>query len=1072
MMKRMCFFLFSALIGICLMSPGLFGQVGTQGVILGTVTDPSGAVVPGAEVTVRNLNTGLTTTVKTSSAGTFEVPSLPIGSYSVQVAMSGFKTWKLDRVDLAVGARDRLTIALEVGTATQQVSVSAAPALLQTETAKTGTTVQEKNIINLPLNGRNVVNLVALAPGMRFTSGHSGPERGTYVQGFGSQGDHTQFSLNGTNINSGMDEGAITLPNVDSIAEFRVETANFGAEHGRDPLQVVMVTKAGTNEYHGSAWEFLRNNAIDARNTFASKTPKLSQNQFGAAAGGPVIKDKTFFFASFEGTTVRQESLYNSAVPDPAWLNGDFSAVSTPVIDPSTGQQFTGNIIPSGRIDYGADLLKKYFLTPTPGYSDGNFHAVAPRTNDTWNGLIRIDQDITPKQRIYGQFIDWVNPTTSPQYSPSVVQTNETNQHNFGLTYNYTITPNTLFTLNLGYVSSNNTFTGGSAALGKDNLTQQAGIQGFPTPGRSDWIGLPTVNVTGISGFAEPWGTPGRLWSNSLDGTASMNLIRGKHSIILGYSYDNRTTFGRHGSGFSRGQFDFNGQYTGFAFADYLLGLPADGYRNYPLQTFGMKDSPYDAIFAQDYWNISQKVTLNLGLRWDYWQGKEYVCGNGATFDPSIGKIVAGLDNQGQVNLTCQPVAKYLAPATAGQWVPADKIGVPKGLFEPNGHFSPRLGVAWRVTNGMVVRGSYGIFTSSFEGNRTASSIVGPPYWTWENINFSPSTPQPWETIFPNDPSFFVAPGTVAPAYNLTSQKTHEWNFSIEKQLPYHSSLTLSYIGTHRSDPISGFNYNAVPPGQYSDLQAALPYPQLGGITLYQNGGSVWYNGLTAMWQRRFSNGLGFVASYAYSKSMLDGAAADTVDGLQPFTPQGYLRGRSPYDRTHILNISGVYDLPFGQQRKYLSNSNTLLNGVIGGWEFTSIVGYQSGDPLTFTAPGATLGNGWNTRPNLIGDPQISNPSPQMWFNPAAFAVPAPYTYGNSGMGIMNGPGYFDWDTGLMKNFYFTESKYLQFRWEMFNALNHVNYNNPNTTINTGSTGEIFSAGPARIMQFALKLYF
>lgn len=1071
-MKRMCLFLFSALVGTFLMSAGLFGQVGTQGVILGSVSDPSGAVVPGADVTVHNLNTGLNISVKTNSVGEFDVPALPIGPYSVEATAQGFKAWRLDRVDLTVGARQRLTITLQVGNTSQQVSVTAAPAMLQTETAQTGTTVQEKNIINLPLNGRNVVNLVTLAPGMRFTSGQSGPERGTYVQGLGSQGDQTQFSLNGTNVNSGMDEGAITLPDVDSIAEFRVETSGFGAEHGRDPIQVVMVTKAGTNQYHGSAWEFLRNNAIDARNTFAEKTPKLTQNQFGGAAGGPILKDKTFFFASFEGTTVRQESVYNNAVPQPAWLNGDFSAVSTPVIDPSTGQQFSGNMIPADRIDFGANFLEKYFLTPTSGFSDGNFHAVAPVTSNTWNGLLRIDQDITPKQRIYGQFIDWVNPTTNPQYSPSVIQTNETDQHNFGLTYNYTITPNTLFTLNASYVSSNNTFTGGSPALGKENLTQEAGIQGFPTPGRSQWIGLPSVNVTGITGFAEPWGTPGRLWSDIIDGTASMNLIRGKHSVVVGYSFDNRTTFGRHGSGFSRGQFDFNGQYTSFAFADYLLGLPADGFRNYPLQTFGMKDSPYHSIFAQDYWNISKNVTLNLGVRWDYWAGKEYVCGNGATFDPKIGKVVAGLDNQGQVNLTCQPVARFLAPATASEWVPADKIGAPKGLFEPNGYFSPRLGVAWRATNGLVVRGNYGIFASSFEGNRTASSIVGPPYWTWENISFSPSTPQPWETIFPNNPSFFVAPGTTAAAYDIKSQKTHEWNFSIQKELPFRSSLTLTYLGTHRSDPIAAFAYNAVPPGQYSNLQAALPYPNLGSINLYQNGGSVWYNGLTAMWERRFSNGLGYVVSYAYSKSMQDGTASDTVNGVQPFTPAGYLRGRSPYDRTQIASISGVYDLPFGRSRKYMSSSNPFVDGVIGGWEFTSIVSYQSGDPLSFDVPGATLGNGYGTRADLIGDPHVSSPNPQQWFNPAAFAAPPNYTYGSSGIGIMNGPGYFDWDTGLMKNFNFTESKYLQFRWEMFNALNHVNYNDPQTTINLGSTGEIFSAGAARVMQFALKLYF
>lgn len=1067
--NRIWIYLLSAFLGIALAGMPLWGQVGTQGVILGTVTDPSGAVIPGAEVIVRNLNTGLTISAKTNSVGTFDIPSLPLGPYSVQASMKGFKTWRLARVDLTVGARERLTIKLEVGSASQEVSVTAAPALLQTESAQTGTTVQQKNIRDLPLNGRNIVNLVELAPGMRFT-GSTGPERGTFVQGLGSQGDQTQFSLNGTNINAGMDEGAITLPDVDSISEFRVETSDFGAEHGRDPVQVIMVTKSGTNKFNGDAWEFLRNNALDARNTFASKTPKLVQNQFGGAVGGPVFKNKTFFFTSFEGTTIRQQSIYNSTVPQPAWLQGNFSSVSTPIIDPKTGKQFPGNIIQPDQMDSAAKFFFPYLLQPNS--PDGRFHAVAPVTNDTWNGLIRIDQNITDKQRIYGQFIDWVNPTTYPQYSPSVVQTNETNQHNFGLTYNYTITPNTLFTLNLGYVSSNNVFYGGSPALGKQNLTQEAGIQGFPTAGRAQWIGLPTVNIVGVTGFAEPWGTPGRLWSHVVDGTASMNLIRGKHSLIIGYHYGDRTTLGRHGSGFSRGQFDFNGQYTGFAFADYLLGLPNDGYRNYPLQTFGMQDSPYMALYAQDYWNVSKKLTLDLGVRWDYWPNREFVCGNGATFDPAIGKAVAGVDNQGQVNLSCQPVAPYLAAATAGQWVAANKVGIPKGLFDANGYVSPRVGLAWRVRNGLVVRGAYGIFTSSFEGNRTASSIVGIPYWTWEHISFSPSTLQPWETIFPSNPSYFVSPGVTAPAYNISSQKTHEWNISVQKELPFHSALTLTYLGTHRSDPISGYYYNAVPPGQYSNLQAALPYPDLGPIVLYQNRGVVWYNGLTARWERRFSNGLGFVASYAYSKTMLDGAAADTVDQVQPFTPKGYLRGRSPYDRTNIANISGVYDLPFGHGRKFLSTSNAFLNGAIGGWELSSIVSYQSGNPLSFDVPGATLGNGFDTRPNLVGSPQLGSPSASLWFNPAAFAAPSAYTYGNSGMGILNGPSSFDLDTGLLKNFYFTESKYLQFRWEMFNALNNVNYSDPVTTIGLSTTGQIFSAGPARVMQFALKLYF
>jgi hypothetical protein len=1053
--------------------PAAQAQVGNEGAVLGLVTDPSGAAAAGAQVTVENLDTGFTKAVATSESGAFEILAMPIGRYSVRISLPGFKTWKLETLVLDIGDRSRISAVLQVGDVAEQVVVQGAAELIQTEKASVEGVVEQKQIRDLPLNGRNPVQLVSLAPGMQYlgqSGGQWGAERGSYVQGVGTQSGQTQFSLDGFNANGGMDEGAIAIPNVDTIAEFNVQASTFSAEYGRDPMHVVIATKSGTNAYHGSLWEFLRNNKFAARNAFATSTPRLIQNQFGASAGGRIIRDKTFFFTSFEGLRVRTDTIFNSTVPQPAMLKGDFSGISTPIIDPTNGKPFPGNMIPADRIDSAAQFFFPYLLQPNS--ADGRYRAIAPNSSDNTQGTLRIDHIINDKQRMFGRWVIYDSPFLFYGYSPAMYETNATRQNSVGLNYVYTITPTMLFSVSAGYQRSNNEFT--SPDVGTTNLTQQAGIQGFDTPGRENAIGLPSAGMSGYTGFGTLWGVPGRLWMESWNGKTSLNMIRGKHTIDVGYEYDNRTTYGNHASFASRGTFSFNGQYTGDGFADYLLGLVSGANRNYPLQTFGLQRSPYEALFVEDTYKVTSTLTLNLGLRYDRWLAKRAVRGNAATFDPRIGKAIAGVDKNGNVDLTAQPVAQYLAAATAGLWVPANQAGIPDGLFEPTGYFSPRVGFAWRPLShqDLVVRAGYGIFTSSFQGNIAASSIVGPPYWSYETLGFSALSNQKWETAFPSAPTAFVAPSIAAAAWDTRPQKTHEWNVSVQKSLPLKSALTVSYVGNHVFDGISGTSWDDVPPGQYTDLQAARPYPGFSGVTLYQNMGDSWYNGLQAKWERRFADGLSFTTSYAYSKLMLENLAPCIYCGVQPFTPSGYLRGRSDNDRTHVLTINSVYDLPVGRGRKYMSGMNRVANAFLGGWELSGVYSFTSGPPLTFDVPGATLGNGYDTRPNLVGNLGVSNPSSALWFNPAALAAPAPYAYGNSGMNIMDGPAMHNLDTALMKNFFFAEARYVQFRWEMFNALNKVNLGTPNTSIGQSTTGQIFYAGPARVIQFGLKVIF
>lgn len=1051
-----------------------WAQLGTQGAIVGVVTDSSDAAIPGASVVVENIETGLKSSAVTNDAGIFEVLALPVGFYSVTITYRGFRPWTLERTQLTVGERRRLEPKLEVGEVVERVHVEASTELVQTERGTVDSVIAQKQIRDLPLNGRNPVELVNLVPGVRFV-GRGSSDRESTVQGNGNRSDGTEFQIDGLAANQALDERGAGIPNVDTIAEFKVETSNFGAENGRHALQVLMVTKSGTNNFHGTLWEFLRNEKLDAFNTFAklpgAQKPKLAQNQFGFSLGGPIIKNRTHFFGAFEGTEVRQATIFNSPVPSLAQRNGDFTATGRTIRDPLTGQPFPGNVIPQNRFSGASTFFYPYLLDPNSAPS--NFRGTAPRSNTVKEYTARIDHQITSKQRIFWRGI-WIRDDgVTPDYSPAVVDVRHTPQHNLGLDYTYVITPTTLLSVNAGTMSS--VINRNCDCVGKDNLTQLAGIQGFPTAGREGSQGLPnSVAITGYTGFSTPFGVPYRLWWTTAGGRASLNLIRGAHTINIGYQFHHLTTFARHSSGYARGAFTFNGQYTGDAFADYLLGLVQGTLRNYPLQTFGTKDAPYSAPYFQDYWKVTRNLTLNFGVRLDYWHEKDISRGNAATFDIKRGLIIAGEDKNGNVDLTAQPVAQYLAKATEGLWIPASQAKVPHGLFQANGFWSPRLGVAWRVrgTNDLVVRGGYGIFASSFPANRSASAIIGPPYWTWESQVFAASSLQRWETAWPNDPRSFIAPQVIAPVVDLGTQKTHEWNISVQKALPFNSAVTVSYVANKSVDAITGVRYNDVPPGRYTNLQDARPYPRLGDGYVYLNQGNTWYNSAQVKVERRFVSGFSYAMAYAFGKLLMNDTETEHTGTPEPFAPVGYNRGRSDLDRTHIFALNGVWEVPFGRQRRFGNDMHPVMNAVLGGWQVNGIYLVQSGPPLRFTAPGATLGNGRNSRADLVRDPTISNPSADLWFDPAALAVPAAFTFGNSGIGIMDGPGRHSFDTGLTKNFYVTEARYLQFRWEMFNAVNHVNLSTPTTNINLATTGKIFSAGAARQMQFGLKFIF
>jgi hypothetical protein len=1045
----------------------LSAQTGTEGSILGTVADVSGAVIPGARVTVTNIETGMSKSATADAAGYFSVLALPRGSYSVTVTQAGFAAWELQRIELTAGENKRVSPVLQIGATKQQVTVQEAIELLQTEQSGVAISVEQTQIRELPLNGRDSIQMVELVPGMRYL-GVTGNTDQHIVQGLGIRQDQTQFTVDGTDHNDPSTEYGMVIPNLDSVAQFRVETSNFSAANGRDPLQVKLITKNGTNKFHGTVFEFVRNHVFDARNTFAPERPKLKRNQFGGSIGGPIKKDKTFFFASMEQNRVRTETTYNSFAINPNLIAGNFSKNIT---DPLTNQAFPNRQIPQARYSSASKFFLPYLIQPNT--ANDRFVGVYAIPDDSTNLLTRFDHQITPTQRVYGRWTRIAHESVSYGYKPEIQNTQNITQHSLGLSYDWTITPRTLLSLGTGFVHS--TTHGNSPVVGKEDLNEKAGLQGFPSSLMEDTIGLPSVTVTAYSGFSYPEQVPSSFKRETLDELASLNLVRQKHTITLGAQYTDRRTVTHHASAAPRGIFNFNSQYTGDGFADYLLGYVQSVSRNFPLADFGVAHAPNMALYVQDDWRVARSLTLNLGLRFDRWNEKQFVRGCGATFDPDRGKVIAGQNKKGEVDLTCQPVGRFLGPATQAYWISATQAKVPNGLFEPTGYLSPRFGLAWRPggKNDLVVRGAWGIFTSSYQGNYTGSSIIGPPYWLSESITFTKASLQKWETAFPAEPKSFVAPSVTAAAYNVKPNVIEQWNISVQKGIRIlRSAVTLSYVGNRGDDQVIKNSLNDVPPGFYQNLQASKPYPALGNIYIYQNTGHSSYNSLQTLFERRFTQGMSYTLSYAFSRNIDDYQTALGATQVTPFAPKGYNRGPAVLERRHILTFNGVYELPFGRGKRWATQLPAVANGFLGGWQFSAIYHFTSGQPLTFLVPGTTLGNGYNTRPNLVGDPHLDHPSVSQWFDPAALAKPPQYQFGNCGIGLVSGPAVHTLDAGLMKNFRFQERRYVQFRWEFFNAFNDVNLGNPVLNIGQANTGVITSAGAARQMQLALKVVF
>jgi hypothetical protein len=1048
---------------------------------VGRVTDPSGAAVSAAKVSARNTETGLERSTLTTDTGDYELPLLPItGAYSLSIAKAGFQTEEFTGIVLQVDQHARFDVALRVGSISERVLVEAITPVVNTESGAIGTVVDNKAIVDLPLNGRNYTQLASLLPNAVVqTSGTAGS---TMVSVSGGRISKTEFLLDGVSINEQLFDGVAIRPSVDAIEEFKLVTNSFSSEYGRGNAVMTATIKGGTNELHGTVYEFLRNDKLDARNTFLPSKAAYRQNQFGAAGGGPIVKDHTFLFLNYEGTRIRQGRASNPVVPTDAFRNGDFSSLSTTIRDPTTQLPLVGNRIPASLIDPAT----KYFLQfiPVPTTALGTAPFAAPFSSNVDQANARFDQRFSARNSLfvrqtYTRRNDY-NPGTYP-LNGGFTQDNRT--HNAVASDTHIFSPSVINEVRLGYTRFYNANI--NQGLGT-NYTVQSGIHGFEQTSLN-FPGFPQLSISGFQGIAGNAFQPLINPSNMYEIVDNLSWIKGAHTFKFGIDLrDYRFT--STNSANSRGSFSFTGAYTGNAFADFLTGYPFSGARDFPRNQFGEYDRRYH-FYIQDDWKVSPHLTLNLGLRYEQNRPPFFVNYQAARFDFVSNKIQVERMPNGNINTTTQQVAQFAAPVYGDVFQKPEDAGLPNNLFFPdNRDWAPRFGFAWRPFSGnrTVVRGGAGIFYMLTSGNNTVSTpIINAPFIVDESGNQVAVNGAPQNRV----ENFFLpfssnANFTPPLAYgfdpHMVTPRMTQYNLAVQQEIARDFALELAYVGNqshHLERENQPANFPPITPGDTRSVQQRRPNPRFSGGNYFDTSGNANYNGLEVKLEKRYSRGYQFQLGYNWSKNI----DMDTQDqgGGSSDNPYNYrtMRGLSAIDFGQRFVGSFVAELPFGRGKPIGGSVTGVADKIISGWQLSGIVTVQGGFPFTPSLGAAdptNSGRGYGLRPNVAGTGAVPNQNRDHWFNISDFPVPAQYTIGNAGRDILRGPGMVGDDFSLLKNFHFTERIYMQFRAEYFNLFNVTNLSNPNTSVDLPAVGgKIFGTSTAaRIGQFALKLYF
>jgi hypothetical protein len=1039
-----------------------FAQQASLTSLVGRVTDPSGAAVAGAAVTAVEQGTQQTYSGTTDIEGLYLFQFVRSGKYTITANAPGFATLVRPGVLVQVNQVVRTNFELAVGQSAEKITVAAVSPPIATDEPSIAEVLDQKTIAEVPLNGRDVLRAAALTPGvltgMKSRTGATTAGGQDFI-GAGAREVQNSISLDGVSIVSNLISTTTLRPSVDTIAEFQVQTGTYSAQYGTWlGVHLNAITKNGTNELHGGAWEFLRNNVLDARDFFASPAipkPPFRQNQFGGQLGGPVVipklyngRNKTFFMVGYEGQRQKQSQSSLAAVLPAAFRGGDLSAITTPIRNPlAGGAPFPNNIIPANLLSPQAQRALAYMPLPTLSGLSNNYQAQTAVGNTTDQTLDRVDQNLGDKARLFFRLAYQDSSLLQGSSNPFNGFNVPLFDRNYAGGYTQTISPRAVNDFRIGYeknqYQSQNFFTGTNPEAGT-----ALGIPGFTTGPENP--GIPNFSITGYVAIggqnmdSSNWRRP----SSTLQFTDVFDYVVGAHSIATGVELF-RLSQGDLGNNGPRGTFSFTGEITGNAAADFLLGFPRDVNTPAPANLLVSVRQWRNAFFISDKWSVTPKLTLTLGLRYEL---------------PTVGQ-----SPNGTVNVLNRE-GTALIPANSPPSIPLPSVP----LSDPqHDAFAPRFGFAYRATKDWVVRGGYGIY---YNANQLNLYTIGgnPPFSNVANYNSQPSNP----TLTLNNPTAgsplgaSPTPNVVTFGPDMPMAMMNQWSLDVARPLWRGAGLDVQYLGSRTIHLDRSYHNNTPLPGP-GPIQARRPNPRWGVIRTIANDVVSNYNSLNVVVRQRYSHGFSMLLGYTWSHTL--DVSTDSNGGgsvMDPYNWKGSY-GDANWDIRHRLVASYFYELPFYR------TSKRWPRYLLGGWQVNGITTIQSGTPFSVAASGdpPNTGRPGGMRADLIapvkadcGAGRLVNCIPT-----AAFAVPRPYNYGSSGRNILNGPGLVQTDFSVFKNFPLggDGAKRVQLRAEAFNVFNTPSFGNPSATFGTATFGSIGSTLiPNRQIQVAAKILF
>lgn len=1078
----------------------------TNASIVGIVTDASGGAVPNASVTATNTGTGVNRVVTTNEAGAFTLTPLIPGPYELKVTNAGFKTRVQSNIILETGATLKIDVQLDVGQVSEQIEVTAAAPIMQTQEASVASVVTTSQLERIPVNGRNFTRLMVLMPGVSDVAPNQskGGQAGLQMMSInGQRQQDNNFTIDGVDNNIMYMSSGIGSPPMDAIQEFRVATNN-SAEYGRNAGANVNISiKSGTRDIHGSVYEYLRNDKFDANDWFANaqgngKVP-FRQNQYGVAVGGPVVipklyngRDNTFWFASWEGYRRRRGNTLINTTPVDSWRQGNFSNITQQLYDPlsstvdSTGavvrQPFSGNIIPQSRINPGMSYLTNTYM-PTAnraGLLTNNYILSSPTANDRDMLVLRGDRTIGQKDTIFARFLRQRVGENSPSAYPTRYNGVRIDSDNFGIGWNHIFGPTTVLEAKYGYNHPNNPgcdqYNNG---ITRADALAKANVKLFDNNALCSVI--PSFAATGL--FTIAGGGGETIIDTDHQYEAKLSMMMGRHSIKFGGQYMRRAMdayFANPTNGEAQFWSDLTAQPgvsgTGNAFASLLLGYPSYVRRGVGIPNAQGRQNAYSAFF-QDDWRVTDKLTVNLGVRWE---------GFNRPYDAAdaLGNLLITRENgQDVARLMWAGVNPLAAPDTGKIGEGPRTYGYGRSLMKNRWmNFAPRVGIAYQATPKTVVRLAFGMF---FNGTFMQELNDLRKFWPYlPQQELSPNratatTPLPDLSVAETGPGFnsTQAIGGWPQDPNNRTPYSQQWNVFVQRQLMNDVTLDVGYVGSANRRQIGyvGWN-NALTPGP--GALASRRRLAASGFTGNMDGGSnvfaSEYNAMEVKLTKRFSHGLSVLTNYTWGKVMDDQSSLPEAKYQDMFNRRADWSPAS-YDIRHAFKVGYVYDLPFGKGRTFGAGWNKFTDTILGGWALEGIVQIQTGRPRNVTTGTDPANTGkYQARADVVADPTlpVEQRSIYKWFNTAAFQIPKQFTYGNSGANNVRSDGRQIVDVSIAKKFRFTEKQALEFRSEFFNIPNVINFGDPNTTVGSALFGQITSATSARQIQFALRYSF